>query len=180
MVSVKNESSFLIHNIKFRDELLDVLKLPKKNDYIGSILENPVNLDDIKLTLNDTDFVYLRFHKINANYVLENSIHSSLMAFQYSTDNNKPINYKDLNPLFHNITSRKMVYNLHFSIENPKGNDLPFYKTIFIVFNKPRVTARKEYTLNYRQHHRLTKSRPTVSRRLTKQSCTEGSAGQEL
>ena len=46
MVNVKNESSFFLHKIRFSDELLDILKLPKKDNYKGSIPGNPVELKD--------------------------------------------------------------------------------------------------------------------------------------
>ena len=140
MVNVKNESSFLLQNIKLSDELVDILKLPKKDDYQGSIPGNPVELDDIRLTLNDTDLVYLRCKELDENNILENSTNSDLMAvipLSYSTANGKLISYRDLNPLFHTITSRKMVYDLHFTIQDPEGNDLPFQKCIFTILNKP-------------------------------------------
>ena len=67
MVDVKNELSFFLENIKFSDELLDILKLPKKDNYQRSIPGNPVELDDIKLTLSDTDLVYLRCKELDEN-----------------------------------------------------------------------------------------------------------------
>ena len=140
MVNVKNESSFFLHKIKFSDELLYILKIPKKDDYQGSISGNPVELDDIRLILNDTDLVYLRCEELDENYILENSTNSDFMAvipLSYSTDNDKLISYRDLKPLFHAITAQRMVYNLHFTIQDPEGNDLPFHKVIFTVLNKP-------------------------------------------
>ena len=140
MVNVKSESSFFLHKIKFSDELLDILKLSKKDDYQGSIPGQPVELNDIRLCLNNTDLVYLRCKELDENYILENSTNSDLMAvipLKYSTDNGKLISYRDLNPLFQKITSRKMVYNLHFTIQDTKGNNLPFHKCIFTILNKP-------------------------------------------
>jgi len=139
MVNAKNES-YLIHKIKFCDELLNMLKLPKKDDYIGVIPGEPVDLHDI--TFNDSDLLYLRCHEIDESNILENSVNSDLIAvvpLEYSTHNNKLISYRDLNPLFHAITPRKMVYNLHFSIQDPQGNDLPFHKYIFTVLNKDEL-----------------------------------------
>ena len=140
MVNVKKESSFFFHKIKFSDGVLDILMLHKKDDYAGIIAGNPVELDDIKLTLNDTELVYLRCEELDENYILENSTNSDLLAvvpLQYSTDNDKLISYRDLKLLFHTITARKMVYNLHFTIQDPEGNDLPFHKVIFTVLNEP-------------------------------------------
>lgn len=139
MVNVKNDSSFLIHKIQFCDELLNILKLPKKDDYTGVINGDPVELSDIKFTLNDSDLLYLRCHEIDESNVLENSINSNLMSvvpLEYSTYNNKLITYKDLKPLFHPITKRQMVYNLHFSIQDSRGSDLPFHKFHLTVLNK--------------------------------------------
>ena len=126
MVNVKNESSFFLQKIKFSDELLDILKLPKKDNYQESIPGSPVELDIIRLCLNDIDLVYLRCKELDENYILENSTNSDLMAvipLQYSADNGKLISYRDLNPLFHAITTRKTVFNLHFTIQDPEGND---------------------------------------------------------
>ena len=66
---MKNESSFFLHKIKFSDELLDILKLPKKDDYQGSIPGQPGELEDIRLCLNDTDLVYLRCEELDKNYI---------------------------------------------------------------------------------------------------------------
>lgn len=142
MVNVKNDSSFLIHKIQFCQEMLDVLKLPKKDDYTGITPGSNVALDDIKLTLNDTDLLYLRCREIDESKVLKNSTNSDIMAvipLEYSTYNNKLISHRDLNPLFYTITPRKMVYNLHFKIQDPQGNDLPFHKCIFTVLNKDEL-----------------------------------------
>jgi len=142
MVDVKNEASFLIHKIKFCDELLDILKLPKKDDYIGVTPGEYVDIADIKLTFNDSDLLYLRCREIDKSNVLENSTNSDLMSvvpLKYATDNNKLIHYRDLKPLFYPITQRNMVYNLHFSIQDPYGNDLPFHKCLFTILNKDEL-----------------------------------------
>ena len=139
MVNVKNDSSFLIHKIQFCDELLNILKLPKKDEYTGVIPGNPVDISDIKLTFNDTDLLYLRCQEIDESNVLENNINSNLIAvvpLKFSTYNNKLIRFNDRNPLFHPITKRQMVYNLHFSIQDSRGNDLPSHKFHFTILNK--------------------------------------------
>lgn len=140
MVNVKNDLSFLLHKIQFCDELLDMLKLPKKDDYTGVTPGDPVDLYDI--TFNDSDLLYLKCREIDESKVLENSTNSDLMAvipLEYSTHNNKLISYRDLKPLFHPMTERKMIYNLHFSIQDSQGNNLPFHKCIFTVLNKDEL-----------------------------------------
>ena len=139
LVNVKKDSSFLIHKIQFCQELLDILKLPKKDDYTGVIPGDPVPLSDIKLTFNDSDLLYLRCHEIDENNVMENSINSNLMSvvpLEYPTHNSKLISYRDINPLFHPITQRQTVYNLRFSIQDSIGRDLPFHKCLFTILNK--------------------------------------------
>ena len=142
MLNVKNDPSFLLHKIQFSEEMLNVLKLPKKDDYTGVTSGSDVALDNIKLTLNDTDILYLRCSEIDKTKVLENSINSDLMAvipLHYSTHNNKLISYRDLKPLFHPMTKQKIIYNLHFSIQDSQGNNLPFHKCIFTVLNKDEL-----------------------------------------
>ena len=143
MINKNLDKNYSVHNIKFCDELLDTLKLPKMDDYTVDIITgNPVDLNNIKLTFNDSDLLYLRCHEIDESNVLENSINSNLMTvipLEYSTYNDKLISYRDLKPLFHPLTQRKMVYNLHFSVQDPQGNDLPFHKCFFTILNKDEL-----------------------------------------
>ena len=134
MVNIKNDSTYPIHNIQFCEELLNMLKLPKKDDCTGVIPEEPVDLYD--LTFNDNDLLYLRCHEIDESNILENSITSNLIAvipFEY---NNKLISYRDPNPLFYSVTPRKMVYSLHFSFEDSKGNAFPVNRFALTILNK--------------------------------------------
>ena len=133
MVNIKNDSTYPIHKIQFCEEPLNMLKFSNKDDYTGVIHGEPVDLYD--LTFNDSDLLYIRYREIDENNIIENSITSNLMAvvpLEYST-HNKLISYRNLNPLFYPMTKRKMVYNLHFSMQDSKGNNLPFHKFIFTV-----------------------------------------------
>ena len=140
MINKNLDKNYSVHNIKFCDELLDTLKLPKMDDYtVDVITGNPVDEQDIKLTFNDTDLLYFKCAEIDDSTILENSNNSTLMSIiplEFSTYNNKLIKFKDIKLLFHPLTQRKTVYNLHFSIEDANKNKLPLHKCVCVVLNK--------------------------------------------
>ncbi|MCE2507407.1 MAG: hypothetical protein J4F36_13275, partial [Nitrosopumilaceae archaeon] len=81
MINKNLDKNYSIHNIKFCDELLDTLKLSKKDDYIADIVTgNPVDEQDIKLTFSDTDLLYFKCAEIDDSTILENSNNSTLMS----------------------------------------------------------------------------------------------------
>ena len=125
--------------IQLCGELLDVLKLPKKDSYSGTISGDPVDLSKIELTFNDCKLVYLRCDEIEKTNILENSVNSNLMAVVPLEENQNFISYRDPNPLFHPLTKKKMVYNIHFSMQDSQGNNLPFQKFILTMLNKDEL-----------------------------------------
>ena len=65
MVNVNNDPKFNIDSISFSDELLDMLKLPKKQDYTGVTPGELVEEGDIRLTLSDTDLLYFKCAQVD-------------------------------------------------------------------------------------------------------------------
>ena len=137
-MNIQNTNVSVI-NLKLCDELANILKLPKMTTYSGFIQGKQVNEADIKLTFSNTDHLYFKCREIDETKVFENSKNSDLIALvplEYSTRNDKLIKFRDLDPLFHPLTTRKTVYALHFSVEDEHGNKLPLLKHMFTVLNK--------------------------------------------
>ena len=121
--------------IQFCQELVEIFKLPKIESYSTTISRNPdVDISKIKLTFNDCDLVYLRCAEIEKTNILENSVNSDLIAV-IPLEKNR-ISFRDFNPLFHPLTKKRMIYDLHFSFEDSQGNALPFQKFILTLLNK--------------------------------------------
>jgi hypothetical protein len=130
-----------VHNLKLCDELVNIMRLPKLEKYEGITPGEVVDVSSIKLTFSDTDLLYLKCKELDESKILENSTHSNLMTIiplEYLTHNNKLIKFRDVQPLFHPLTERKMIYDLHFTIEDPQGSKLPFHKCVFTVLNNKR------------------------------------------
>ena len=121
--------------IQFCQELVEIFKLPKIKSYSTTISGDPdVDISKIKLTFNDCDLIYLRCAEIEKTNILENSVNSDLIAV-IPLEKNR-ISFRDFNPLFHPLTKKRMIYNLHFSFKDSQGNALPFQKFILTLLNK--------------------------------------------
>ena len=136
-LNLKKDKGF--YNLKLCDELVSIMRLPKLETYEGLTPGDEVDVNSIKLVFNDTDLLYLKCSELDESNVFENSISSSLMTIvplEYSTHNNKLIKFRDVKPLFHPLTQRETIYDLHFTIEDSEGNKLPYHKCVFTVLNK--------------------------------------------
>ena len=136
-LTVAKDKSY--QNLKLCDELADILKLPRLDKYEGTLQSGEIDVNKIRLVFNSTDLLYFKCKELDEGKVVTNNTNSDIMAIvplQYSTHNNKLIQFKDIKPLFIPLTQRKTVYNLKFSIEDPHGNILPFHNCVFTVLNK--------------------------------------------
>ena len=132
----KNKS---VNNLKLCDELADILNLPRLDKYEGTIQGGEVDINKIRLVFNSTDLLYFKCEELDENQVFSNNTNSNIMGIiplQYSTNNNKLIQFKDTKPLFIPLTGRKTVYNLNFSIEDSQGKQLPYHNCVITVLNK--------------------------------------------
>ena len=139
MVNVKNDPNYKIGSISFSDELLDILKLPKKDDYTGITPGGFVKEEDIKLTLSDTNLLYFRCRQVDPTATYENSDTSDIIAIiplEFSTSNDKLIRYHDSKPIFFNLDPSQIHFKLNFYLTDEYGNKLPTHKVIAQVLNK--------------------------------------------
>ena len=120
MVDVKMDPKFNIGSISFSDELLDMLKLPKKQDYQGITPGMLVEESDIRLTLSDAGLLYFKCAQVDDTTTYENNMRSDIIAIvplEFSTSNDK--NFK-----------------LNFSITDEQGVELPIHKVVCSILNK--------------------------------------------
>ena len=125
MVNIKNDPDFKFTNIKFCDEMLQLLGLPRKDDYTGITPGKPVAYDSIKLTFLTTDLLYFRCKQITGSY--QDSTESTNMVVVQAGF------FRDPDPLFYRLTENGTLYHLEFSIEDQDGNKLPVKHACFTI-----------------------------------------------
>lgn len=144
-VNLDFKTRYNFENLKLCKELVFELQLPYKETYDNkdgkvTIGTTAINEDNVQLTFSDTDLLYVSCEEINETNVIHRNKTSNLMAvvpIKINPENKRLIKFRDNKPLFHDLTERKTVYNLHFSIRSERGNQLPFSKAFLVVLNKP-------------------------------------------
>ena len=139
MVDVKMDPKFNIGSISFSDELLEMLKLPKKQDYQGITPGMLVEESDIRLTLSDAGLLYFKCAQVDDTTTYENNMRSDIIAIvplEFSTSNDKMIRYHDSKPLFFNLDPHQTHFKLKFSITDEQGVELPIHKVVCSILNK--------------------------------------------